>query len=249
MVSVKKSHIIFLFSTLVIFACTISTVNPEPVPPNATLTPITFSPPTAASLSLTQVISPTLTLVPTQTLTAIPSLTPTPGPPMFTSNTSANCRKGPSPDYPVITGVFKNESVRILGITTPDRVIWWLVEKDNIPCWVWGDLGSTSGNMSGIPMIPAPPIPTPTRNKVDVLFENNTDDDICKMDFYVGIDVVATFSWDKNEFINNGSDKIISLPVGGYDLIEVYNCEPKLVVTLVNIVINKDNDAFPLPLP
>ncbi len=101
--------------------------------------------------------------------------------------------------------------------------------------------------MVGIPVVLAPPVPTPTKITIDVLFENNTGSYICQMNFYDGIDLVATFNWNKGEFDSNGSDKIFALPVGGYSLVEVYDCSSVLVVTLKNIVINQDNHAFLLP--
>lgn len=231
----KKVYLLILALMLGALACSIPLEQPTvtPVPPTATL-------------SATPTYTPTETQSPAPTPTNIPTATPV-GPPMFTSNTAANCRSGPSTDYPILAGVYKDEMVPILGTTTPDRNLWWLVRKGGVTCWISGSLGSTSGLMTNIPTVIAPPVPTPSRTKIDVLFENNTDANICRMDFYVGIDLVTRFSWQKGQFKNDGEDAIVSLPIGEYDLIEAYDCKSKLLVSLTNVVVNKDNDAYSLP--
>lgn len=230
----QKISLILLSLVLFVSACNL----PMGISPTTT--------PTATLVLPTQTPTQTPTLVP-PTATSQPTATPTPGIPMFTSNVSANCRQGPSPDYPVIAGIFKDQTVPILGTTSPERTLWWLVEKAGVRCWVWGSLGSTAGNLANIPVVAAPPLPTPSRTMIEVLFENNTEGDICKMDFYVGIDIVASFTWGKGEYDNDGTDKFVSLPIGKYDLIEAYNCKSKLVATLKDVVINKSNSAFALP--
>ena len=232
---------ILLALVLVLTACSLPIV-PTPIVVTATPFASVTTFPTATP-------APTQTLAPSATVTetATPTLTPTPSSPIFTVNIDSNCRSGPSKDYPVIEGIFNGESVPILGQTTPERALWWYVTKDGTNCWVSSILGTTSGNILGIPYIAAPPIPTPTHTKVKVLFENNTGRNICRLDFYVGIDLVDRFKWAKNEFKGDGGDQYIYLAIGGYDLIEAYDCNGNLTSTLTNVVINQDNDSFALP--
>lgn len=236
-----KKIILFVIALMLTMSCAIPVLPiptaqayPSVNPVEPTRTPVIVLP------------TATLTNTPTITPTPTPTFTPTPGKPMFTVNIDSNCRSGPSKDYPILEGIYNGESVPILGQTTLDRPTWWYVQKDGINCWVSGILGATSGNLVGIPYVVAPPIPTPTRTEVEVIFENNTDGSICRMDFYVGIDIVARFTWSKGEFKNDGMDAKVFLPIGGYDLIEAYDCKSNFVTSLTEVVINKDNHAFSL---
>lgn len=233
-----------IFWITVIFIITACSIPVTP-PPTTVATPTVQVVPSATPVVITPTFTPSST--PTPTATPLPTFTPTPSWPMFTVDTDSNCRSGPSKDYQILEGIYTGESVQILGQTTPERAKWWYVQKDGTNCWVSGILGVTSGNLLSVPFVAAPPIPTPTHTKVKVLFENNTSGDICRIDLYVGIDLIDRFKWDKGKFKNQGTDEYVYVAIGGYDLIEAYNCKQELVATLTNIVINADHDAFSIP--
>jgi SH3-like domain-containing protein len=255
-VKMKKILLALGVLLLAMTACAVPALPVSPVPtsvlsptafPNESPTP--FPSPTASPTPL--IILPTQTVAtptPFPTFTSVPPLSPE-----FTVNIDSNCRSGPSTAYSRLGYILNGETVPILGVTTPERPVWWYVQtKNGTRCWVSGNLGVTSGNLSGIPQMvapPLPPTPTPETNLVEVLFENNTGANICELVFYDGVQIVKSFTWNKGDWKGDGSDVYLTLPVGGYDLIEAYNCKGNLEASLKNIVLNKDNDAYPIPYP
>ncbi len=223
----KRVPIVVVIFALITTACG-SLVQP---PPQIIVVTATSAPATLAPTATPIVVTPTPTDTPTVTPTA------TLGPPMFTANVDLNCRMGPSTDYPRLSWVLSGESVLIVGQTTPDREVWWLVKTRGETCWVSGAWGWISGNLFGLPVIPAPPVPTPTPITIDVAVNNQTGGPVCRLDFYVGITRVATFPFKKGEF-KNGWVVELPLPIGHYDLIEAYNCKPRLVASLPDVTVN-----------
>ena len=128
----------------------------EEVTEDITITPtITFTP----ELAFTS--TPTLT---PETPTETPTLTPTPTPdlPMATGKLSANCRFGPGSVYDVEGYLMEGETVPIVGRNPSNS--WWVVELPDRkhPCWVWDGGVIVTGNTAGVPIVAAPPTPTPT---------------------------------------------------------------------------------------
>lgn len=227
---------------MLILASLACNIGAKPVPTLVFPTNTATLPPTAGPTATPVILSPTPTATVTQTAT--------PGPAMFTANTDSNCRTGPSTIYPVIGGIYKGETVPILGITTSDRPLWWYVAKGNIRCWVSGDLGYTTGRINEVPVVIAPPTPTVTPVIVNAVFTNISGGPICRLNFYVGTTVTHSEVWKKGDF-KNGESHGVLVSVGKYDLIQAYNCGlyPDLVASLVNIVIKANGDSFYLPLP
>jgi hypothetical protein len=51
------------------------------------------------------------------------------------------------------------DTVKILGKSGPPWDDWWYVEVLGSKCWVWSGLGKTSGDLSGVQVVQAPPTP------------------------------------------------------------------------------------------
>lgn len=88
------------------------------------------------------------------------TLTGTLGPPTFTTSVNANCRTGPRLMYEVVRVVMAGTSEGIMGRDAGST--WWVIQGE-ASCWISNVTGTASGDLSGVPVIPAPPTPTPTR--------------------------------------------------------------------------------------
>ncbi len=98
---------------------------------------------------------------------ATPTFTPTVEvatcPPIATTLTGANCRSGPSPDYPIVITFAEGHTATVLGRNAESS--WWAVENAGSSCWVWSDLVTLNPNTCTVPVQAAPPLPptdTPT---------------------------------------------------------------------------------------
>lgn len=115
-----------------------ATKEPEDTPT------FTAAPPTEPATE-----TPTATITPTATL----------GPPMFTATMNANCRTGPGLVYDVVRVVLAGASEPIVGRDAAST--WWVVQG-GARCWISNVTGTASGDLSGVPVVPAPPTPTPS---------------------------------------------------------------------------------------
>lgn len=102
----------------------------------------------------------TETLLPSET----PSITPTATPsiPMVSVSANTNCRKGPGVVYDLLTALLVGEEAEIVGkytVTDPD---YWIIEKDSVTCWLWGEYATVEGDISKLPEMIPPPTPTPS---------------------------------------------------------------------------------------
>jgi hypothetical protein len=93
-------------------------------------------------------------------------LSPTPvaaSAPEFVFDRQAFCRSGPSQVYRDVTGMLSGEVVEILGMNE-DSGLWYFVnwKKFNTKCWVSASTGHTIGDLTGLPVLVAPPTPVPT---------------------------------------------------------------------------------------
>jgi hypothetical protein len=70
----------------------------------------------------------------------------------------ANCRKGPGTAYDKTGSFAQGTYVTIVGHNTDST--WWLVLNGSSNCWISATTGHTTGNLSGIPLVEAPPTPT-----------------------------------------------------------------------------------------
>jgi uncharacterized protein YraI len=117
--------------------------------------------PTDTPSALTETPTATTTTTPTSTTT----LTPMPDTPQATANQNANCRKGPGSAYPFVWSFMDGQTAPIVGRN--ENNTWIVVDRldGNGQCWVWTDLVIIQGNISDLPVVPAPPLPvtdTPT---------------------------------------------------------------------------------------
>jgi hypothetical protein len=71
----------------------------------------------------------------------------------------------------------KGDTVKIIGKSGPPWDGWWYVEVLGSKCWVWSGLGKTSGDLSGLQVVQAPP--TPGAAKVNMTLVNNFIVPIC----------------------------------------------------------------------
>lgn len=109
---------------------------------------------------------PTFTAIPetpTSTVTAQPLpttvlQTATPTGTFFVVDVGANCRKGPGTVYDKTGSFAAGTYVTIVGHNADNS--WWLVLNGASNCWISGSTGHTTGSLSGIPQVEAPPTPT-----------------------------------------------------------------------------------------
>ncbi|KAF0108736.1 MAG: hypothetical protein FD146_622 [Anaerolineaceae bacterium] len=110
--------------------------------PAATPTPVPLLPSATATATATATTAATAT-------SSVPMVTPI--------NQDVNCRYGPSMDYSSVGALLVGVSVRIRG--TNSSHTWWQIESPQDPgtyCWVSGAVTQTSGDLSGLPVIPNP---------------------------------------------------------------------------------------------
>jgi hypothetical protein len=158
----KHSGIIFMFSILIItaLACNLPSVTPAPpVDVDATFTSLALtqagqSPP--AGLPTFSLATPSLTLIPTITLTGTPSV------PMVSVSVDTNCRTGPGVIYDYLTALLVGEKAEVIGKYTSVSPNYWVIKKNSVTCWLWGQYAIVEGNTSNLPEMIPPPSPTPT---------------------------------------------------------------------------------------
>lgn len=112
--------------------------------PTATLT---FPPPTPLNTS---------TSAPLPATAAIASATP--GGTFFVVDVGANCRTGPGVAYDRVTSFAQGTYVSLVGRNTDNT--WWYILTGNTNCWISASTGHTTGSLSNLPVIAAPPTPT-----------------------------------------------------------------------------------------
>lgn len=87
-----------------------------------------------------------------------PTYTPTPSVPTLVLIQNANCRRGPSQVYDVLTSLLTGQAVPIVGKNEDET--WWLVR---IPtgelCWISKVTGNAQGNTGIVPVAQASPAP------------------------------------------------------------------------------------------
>lgn len=183
-------------------------VTSTPLPPLPTYTPL---PPL-----------PTYTPLP-----ALPTYTPWPiatvmTEALFTPNQPVFCREGPSEQvwWDEKEALNTGQTVKIVGKSTYEWGLWWYIQKaSGTRCWVFGELGSTSGNVAGVPEI-ITPIPTPTILKVTL--RNNHGAPLCQ----VWIEPAGSGNWTellKGKTLGVGKMLPFQAAPGLYD-IEIIQC-------------------------
>ena len=124
--------------------------------------------------------------------------TPTPqsgsSPDLPIINTDTLCWEGPGSLYEVVSSVTEGTQVTLLGRGIDSN--WWIIDNPRYPgvaCWLPGDAldFDPSLDLSGLPFIKAPPIPTPTATPImGCLFKGPNDPqavcyaiDVCPVPF------------------------------------------------------------------
>ena len=121
------------------------TVNPQPPPPQASAT---STPPPSPTPSPSPTVTPT----------------PTKQAPIVIGDANTNCRFGPGTVYDVVAFLLEGQSAPIDG-RNAEWTWWWIERVDGVGhCWVWDGLVTVQGDTSDVPVIAAPPTPTPTDN-------------------------------------------------------------------------------------
>lgn len=95
------------------------------------------------------------------TVTVTPSPSPTPGLPFAIASANSNCRSGPGAVYDVLGYLIAGDRTRIRGRDLP--TYWWVVDQmdGTGTCWVANNLTDEEGDLSQVPVVPAPPTPIP----------------------------------------------------------------------------------------
>jgi len=84
--------------------------------------------------------------------------TATPTGAFFVVDVGANCRKGPGTIYDKTGSFAAGTYITLVGHNTDNT--WWLVINGSSNCWISAVTGHTTGNLSSIPLVEAPPTPT-----------------------------------------------------------------------------------------
>jgi hypothetical protein len=121
-----------------------------------------------ASITLT-ILDATPTETPSPMPTVAPSETPTPsptampaGPPVIILVRNSFCRTGPGMVYREITALAAGDSAEVRGISQDGFWLFVYWTKFNVECWIVASAAPADTNLSGVPVLAAPPTPAPT---------------------------------------------------------------------------------------
>ena len=102
--------------------------------------------------------------------TVVARLTPSPSPPDTAPEITgpavtvlvegANLRAGPGTDFPVVGGLYQNESAALLGRNQTGD--WLQIELPDGPAWIFAPLVQTTVPIAELPLIDPPPAPEPS---------------------------------------------------------------------------------------
>jgi RNA polymerase sigma-70 factor (ECF subfamily) len=103
-----------------------------------------------------------------QTLTIEP--TPTLGPAIAIAQGNSNCRFGPDNIYHIVGFLLKDERAPIDGRNT--ETTYWYIQRQDGPghCWVANYLTDEEGDIASVPIVQAPPTPTPVDTEPPVVW-------------------------------------------------------------------------------
>ena len=211
-------------------------VNPNP--------PVQQAPPVAVAT-----LPPAPTYTPRPTYTLEPTYTAEPTQiqeAMFTANQPAFCRSGPSDVvwWDPQEALNKDQTVKIVGKSSSEWGLWWYVEKTSgTRCWVYSELGSTSGNVAGVPIKTAPNTPVPAF--LDVTLKNKQVFKLCQ----VWVEPAGSGNWTElltGLPLEPGQKMHFNAMPGIYD-IEIYDCFDNLIDWSYSFKINPDSHNFSTP--
>ena len=105
----------------------------------------------------------TVTVRLTATTTASPQSTPQPpqitGPAVTVIVEGANVRTGPGTDFPVVAGLYQDESAALLGRNQTGD--WLQIQLPQTTAWIFAPLVQTTVPIADLPLIDPPPTPQP----------------------------------------------------------------------------------------
>ena len=96
--------------------------------------------------------------------TATPTLTATPSAPTLTGAYNANVRQGPGEEYPVIDFLLSGQQGQVLGRYDNSPIgTWYYIRRigTGLNGWVYSGAVTVGGDLSKVPVLEAPPTPTP----------------------------------------------------------------------------------------
>jgi hypothetical protein len=102
-------------------------------------------------------VPPPVITVPVTTEEIIP-----PDVPLATFTKNANCRRGPSTAYGVVTSLLEGQEVMLEGRNADNSWWWALLPQSTAHCWVSDTTVEVIGPVVDLPIIAAPPLPTDT---------------------------------------------------------------------------------------
>ena len=163
----KLTIAVILVLMLSIAGCNLP--SSQPVTPNA----YTAAAMTVTALAGTEAAGtpqPTVTLFATLPPPTVTASTNTSAPPpakasatpsgtVFVTDVGANCRNGPGTNYDKIASFAQGTYIPLVGRNSEST--WWVVRTGATNCWISGTTGHTSGPLDNIPVVAAPPSPTP----------------------------------------------------------------------------------------
>ena len=107
-------------------------------------------------------ISPSPTVIPE---TSTPDPTETPSIPIVTADYNAHVRSGPDEMYPDIDFLLAGQTAEVVGRFENETTgTWWYIRRigGGRDGWIWNGAVTLSGYAGFIPVLEAPPTPTPT---------------------------------------------------------------------------------------
>jgi RNA polymerase sigma-70 factor (ECF subfamily) len=159
-----------------------------------------------------------------------PTVEPTPilGPPIAIALVNSNCRYGPDNIYHIVGFLLKDERAPIDGRNA--ETTWWYTQRQDGPghCWVANYLTDEEGDIASVPIVQAPPTPTPVDTEPPV----------------VTISYVPAGTWRPNE------DDIVTFSVtatdnSGIGKIEIWFHAPgEKLPTLVKTCVNMSTCSY-----
>ena len=103
--------------------------------------------------------------------TPTPTIEPTPtlGPAIAIALCNSNCRYGPDNIYHIVGFLLKDERAPIDGRNA--ETMWWYIQRQDGPghCWVANNLTDEEGDIASVPIVQAPPTPTPVDSEPPIV--------------------------------------------------------------------------------
>jgi len=147
--------------------------NADPQAVEGTLRAILALTPAATEPSppedLAPIAAPVVSATPTVTQLADEAALIDAGPPIAIGLVNSNCRFGPGSVYDILDYLLQDQETPIVGRDA--QWFWWRVERIDHPgaCWVANNLVDERGDTRQVPVVPAPPTPTPVDDQAPTL--------------------------------------------------------------------------------